>query len=231
MRQSLAVLSLAPMALAASSASMELFWPSDFAVNALQPAATAALPTPALSIISANAKTTVAAVGCADSSDDCAYSGITYTKIDTTVYKYAFQTDLAAGMSVSGMAGMTLAVNVDCTSKSDVTCAVAMPSPISIPGVDISELLSPFLGTTTYSGSAVAFTTAPVTKGAEKLSGSGSGASGAAPSSSGANGTVSGGASPTSSGKPAEQTGAATNFGVEMAAIFGLAGAAAAQLW
>jgi hypothetical protein len=229
MRQSLAILSLAPMALAASSASMELFWPTDFAVNALQPATDAPLPTPALSIISANPKTTVAAIGCADSSDDCAYSGITYTKIDTTVYKYAFQTDLAAGMSMSGMGDMTLAVNVDCTSKSDVTCAVAMPSPISIPGVNISDLLGPFLGTTTYSGSQVAFTTAPVTKGAEKLSGSG--ASGAAPTSSGANGTVSGGASPTSSGKPAEQTGAATNFGVEMAAVFGLAGAAAAQLW
>jgi hypothetical protein len=220
MRQSLSILSLTPIALAAS-ASMELFWPTDFAINALAPAATAALPSPAVSVISANPSTTVAAIGCASGAvSDCEYAGITYTKIDTTVYKYAYEAEI--------MPSMTLSLNVDCTSKKDVTCSVGMPSganDFSIPGVDVSSLLGPFMGTTTYSGSQIAFTTAPVTKGAEKLVGGG--ASGVAPTSSG-NGTVSGGASPTSN--PVEQTGAANAFGVEVAALFGIAGAAAAQL-
>jgi hypothetical protein len=152
---------------------------------------------------------------------------ITYTKIDTTVYKYAFSSEI--------LPSTTLVVDIDCTSKEDVTCTVGLPdggSQLSVPGVDLESMLASFMGTTTFSGDSIAYATASVTAGGEKLAAAtgGSGASGSAvPMPTGGNATVSGGASPSAS-KPAEQTGKASALGVEVAALFGVVGIAAAGL-
>ncbi|KAF2680495.1 hypothetical protein K458DRAFT_421432 [Lentithecium fluviatile CBS 122367] len=122
---------------------------------------------------------------------------------------------------------MPLSTGMDCTSKSDVACTIAVKqNEISISGVDVSSIAAAFDGTSTYSGAEVAFATASVTAGADKLASAGS--SGSATPAASANGTVSGSASPSPSA-PAEQTGAASAFGVEVAALFGIGAAAAAQ--
>jgi hypothetical protein len=129
---------------------------------------------------------------------------------------------------------MPLSLGIDCAGASAaVTCTVELPdslATLSVPGVDVSSLLAAVTGTTTYTGAQVAFATASVTAGGEKLSAGSAGASGsggmAGPS---ANGTMTGGATPSAT-KPAEQTNAAAVRGVEVAALFGVVGAAVAQL-
>lgn len=211
--------------------------------------------TPGASIVRADPTTTVMALGCptptasdADWDDNCPWGtdALTVSVIGTAQY----------ALSLPG-AG----VRFDCTSKGGMTCTAGVAQEFTDAGTFFhAGTDGSATGTTVYPKSEIAFQTASVTAGEEKLSAASgaessgattsaassakeTGASaektmktaastGAAPSETGpvATGTAAEKPSGTASGVPEKATGAAARFGVEGAALLVLAGVAAVQV-
>lgn len=217
MYRSITLLSLAAGAFA--NTQLPFFWPgfdsnsSDGGVN------------PVASVITVSKATTVVQMACPTGidSNDCGWGNgeITYTLASSSVYAAALSTD---GISVS----------FGCTSKNAMTCVMAVPAS------EFGDLTSGMTGigsggvvTVTTTVDSAPMQTMTVTAGEDKLKATGAASAGSTLATS-ASGTAASGskagataASATGSGSPAQSTGAAARFGVEGAALFALAGAAA----
>ncbi|KAF2251369.1 hypothetical protein BU26DRAFT_281687 [Trematosphaeria pertusa] len=228
MRHSLALLAFTSGA-ALAETQLPFFWPGfDNDVSGAQPVA---------SVISADPTTTVLQFSCPTNVDEteCGWGDgqITYTILSTTIYRADIATD-------------TLRVSFGCTYDSSAT-QLACEESIVDPELTQIQSGSEMSTRTTLTGTDVAFQTATVTAG-ESLLGASAGAvassgasapasslatsaraSGSAAATTGGTPSASG-ASATGSGAAAQSTGAAARFGVEGAAMFALAGAAAMVL-
>lgn len=143
---------------------------------------------------------------------------MTYTIISTSIYKMEQSATLD---------GEILTGQMDCTSSKDITCTVVMPGDWTAEEASSggsSEVSTAMTITTSYSGSDIVMQTATVIAGVEKLEATtksaGSPTSTGSPTSAGQSGSPE---SPT-------ETDAAGSLAVQIAAVFGVAGVAAAQL-